>query len=108
MSDPITEANQVVAQWELEIEKLHSLERRAANAEVAYRVARAEAFDQAKGSVAARQMHTDKVTAEASLLRFDTAADVRVQQEKLRRIRALLDLKRSEIATDRAFSGVAT
>lgn len=77
-------------------------------AEVAYRIARAEAFDQAKGSVAARNMQADKDASAASLLRYDTADDVDVQVEKLRRIRSLAELKRSAVVTDRTLSGMGT
>lgn len=107
-ADPITEANRVSEVWLHEIAVLATLKRGAARAEVAYRIARAEAFDAAKGSVAARNMQVDKVTASASLLRFDTADDVDVQVEKLRRIRSLAELKRSEISTDRTLSGMGT
>lgn len=109
MSDAITAANEITdTVWMDQINKLAALKRAAARAEVAYRIARAEAFDDAKGSVAARNMHVDKVTAVASLLRFDTADDVSVQFELLKRIKALAELKRSEVTTDRTLSGMGT
>lgn len=109
MSDPITVANQITdVVWMEEIGNLRTLKRTAARAEVAYRIARAEAFDAATGSIAARQMKADKDTATASLLRYDTADDVDVQVELLRRIRALADLKRTEVVNDRTLSGLGT
>lgn len=108
MSDSITQANNVHAVWLSEIGVLADMKRRASRAEVAYRIARAEAFDDAKGSVASRNLQADKVTAGASQLRYDAADDVDVQVEKLRRIRSLAELKRSEVVNDRTLSGMGT
>lgn len=108
MADSITQANNVHTLWLQEINALEGLKRKASRAEVAYRIARAVAFDDAKGSVASRNMQADKVTAGASQLRYDTADDVDVQVEKLRRIRSLAELKRSEVVNDRTLSGMGT
>jgi hypothetical protein len=106
VSDPITEANELVDQLEQEIEELRRLEYVAADTEVAYRVARADAFEAATGSVAAREKQVDRATAEESEARYRAAADVRVQVERLRWLRQKIDVKRGEIATERHLSGV--
>jgi hypothetical protein len=108
MSDPITEANRLVARLEHEVEQLRRLEYAAAEAEVKYRVARADAYEAATGSVAAREKQVDRATATESLARYKAAADVRVQNELLRILRQKVDLKRTEAATDRALSGMGT
>lgn len=106
--DPITEANETVDRLFLEVENLRQLEYTAARTEVAYRRARADAYENATGSVAARGYQVDRVTAGESETRYRAAADVRVQVELLRVLRQKVDVKRSEIATDRSLSGMGT
>lgn len=108
MSDPITAGGKVVREWEQAIHDLATLEYQAADDEIAYRIARAEAFAAATGTVAAREKQVDKATAEASRKRLKSAADVRVHNQRLIYLREKLGFHRSEIATDRALSGVGT
>lgn len=108
MSDPFTSGDKVIKAWEEGVSALRDLEYAAAEAEVAHKVARAEAFDRSSGSVAARDRHAEKATAEQLRARLKAAADVRVHNEYLRFLREKLGYHRTEAATDRALSGVGT
>lgn len=90
------------------IEDLRDMELAAAEAESAYRVAKAVAFMKAEGPVQARE-HQAVISTQLDLISRDkTAAMVRIQREFIRALHSRIDVGRTIIATERALAGVST
>ena len=90
------------------VTELSDLEMNAADAESAYRVAKAKAFMAAEGAVQARE-HQAVIATQVQLIERDkTAAMVRIQREAIRALHARIDVGRTIIATERTLAGVST
>ena len=89
------------------IRDLSRLEQQAAEAESAYRVAKAQAFLTAEGAVQTREHHAVLSTQRQLIERDKTAALVRVQREYIKSLHARIDVGRTIVATERTLSGVS-
>lgn len=89
------------------IRDLSRLEQECAEAESAYRVAKARAFLQAAGSVQSREHQAVLDTQIQLISRDKTAALVRVQREYIRALHARIDVGRTIVATERTLAGVS-
>ena len=89
------------------VTELSDLEMNAADAESAYRVAKAVAFMAAEGAVQARE-HQAVIATQTQLIERDkTAAMVRIQREAIRALHARIDVGRTIVATERTLAGVS-
>lgn len=89
------------------IRDLSRLEQEAAEAESAYRVAKAKAYMQAGGAVQAREAQAVIATEIQLITRDKTAALVRIQREHIRALHARIDVGRTIVATERTLAGVS-
>lgn len=90
------------------IEELETLELAAAEAESAYRVAKATAFMAAEGAVQARE-HQAVIATQIQLIERDkTAAMARVQLQRVKSLHARIDVGRTVASAERLLSGVVT
>jgi hypothetical protein len=89
------------------IRDLSRLEQQAAEAESAYRVAKAQAFLKATGAVQTRENEAVLETQRQLVERDKSAALVRVQREYIRSLHARIDVGRTIVATERTLAGVS-
>lgn len=89
------------------IRDLSRLEQQAAEAESAYRVAKAQAFLKATGAVQTREHEAVLDTQRQLVERDKSAALVRVQREYIRSLHARIDVGRTIVATERTLAGVS-
>lgn len=90
------------------IEDLRDMELAAAEAESAYRVAKAVAFMKAEGPVQARE-HQAVISTQLDLISRDkTAAIARVQIQYIKSLHARIDVGRTVASAERALAGVVT
>lgn len=89
------------------IRDLSRLEQESAEAESAYRVAKAKAYMQAGGAVQAREAQAVIATEIQLITRDKSAALVRIQREHIRALHARIDVGRTIVATERTLSGVS-
>lgn len=90
------------------IEDLKTFEMAAADAESAYRVAKAVAFMRAEGPVQAREHQAVIDTQQELISRDKTAAITRVQIQLIKSLHARIDVGRTVASAERALSGVVT
>jgi hypothetical protein len=108
MSDSVSDADRVMDFWGEAIDALADMESAAAQAEVAYRNARAVAYEKATGTAAARGYQVDRATADESLARYEAAAAVKVQYKRIDWWKKKADLRHTDIVNERAFTGKTT
>jgi hypothetical protein len=90
------------------IEDLETMELAAAEAESAYRVAKAVAFMSAEGAVQARE-HQAVIATQVQLIERDkTAAMARVQLQRVKSLHARIDVGRTVASAEKMLAGVAT
>ena len=90
------------------ITELKTLEMNAAEAESAYRVAKAVAFMKAEGPVQARE-HQAVIDTQVELIERDkTAAMTRVQIQYIKSLHARIDVGRTVASAERLLAGVVT
>lgn len=89
------------------IRDLSRLEQSSAEAESAYRVAKAQAFLAAAGAVQTREHQAVLDTQRQLIERDKTAALVRVQREYIKSLHARIAVGRTIVATERTLAGVS-
>lgn len=88
------------------INGLAALEEQSAEADAAYKVAKARAYLRAEGTMPQRE-HQSNIECDTQYLEKErTAALVRVQRERIKALHTRIDVGRTMAATDRAMSGV--
>jgi hypothetical protein len=108
MSDSVTDADRVMDLWGAAIDELARLEKEAGATEVAYRNARANAFERVTGTEKARNYQVDRATAAESLTRYEAASAVKVQYKRIEWWKKKADLRHTDIVNERAFTGMGT